>query len=111
MLEIVVQTSRISNQSGYLNVLHQGLLELVGELGQDVSSDRERSTDRYQMGFSIVHLRRATERAAYVTGAITGLLAERQLSPDQGRRWLTQITEISRTLQQQIRSLWETATV
>lgn len=111
MLEIVAQTSRISNQSGYLNVLHQGLLELVGELGQDVSSERERRRDRYEMGFSIVHLRRATERAAYVTGAITGLLAERQLSPDQGSRWLTQITEISRTLQQQIRSLWETATV
>jgi|GEM_PF-5328398 len=111
MLEIVSQTSRMSNQSGYLNVLHQGLLELVGELGQDVSSDRERRGDRYQMGFSIVHLRRATERAAYVTGAITGLLAEGQLSADQGSRWMAQVMEIRSALQQQVRVLWGSAFV
>jgi hypothetical protein len=107
MLEILAQTSRISNQSGYLNVLHQGLLELVGELGQDVSSDDARRSDRYQMGFSIVHLRRATERAAYVTGAITGLMAEGQLSPDQGGRWLLQMNEISSALRQKVRALWQ----
>lgn len=109
MLEIIPPTSRIGNQSGYMNVLHQGLLELVGALGQDMSTCGEQAGDQYLLSFSIVHLRRAIKGAAFVTGAITGMRAERLLSADQARKWTHQVAEISGQLHQRIQELWQSA--
>ena len=109
MLEIIPPTSRISNQSGYMNVLHQGLLELVGALGQDMSTCGEQADDHYLLSFSIVHLRRAIKGAAFVTGAITGMRAERLLSSDQAQKWTHRVAEISGQLHMRIQELWQSA--
>ncbi|MFM7056429.1 MAG: hypothetical protein ACKO2P_05855 [Planctomycetota bacterium] len=109
MLEIIPPTSRFGNQSGYLNVLHQGLLELVGALGQDMGGCQESASDQYLVSFSIVHLRQAIKGAAFVTGAITGMRAERLLSPEQAGRWSTRVAEISSQLHQRIHELWQSA--
>ena len=109
MLEIIPPTSRISNQSGYMNVLHQGLLELVGALGQDMSTCGEQADDHYLLSFSIVHLRRAIKGAAFVTGAITGMRAERLLSAEQAQKWTHRVAEISGQLHMRIQELWQSA--
>lgn len=109
MLEIIPPTSCIGNRSGYLNVLHQGLLELVGALGQDVGDCQGAESDHYLLSFSIVHLKRAIKGAAFVTGAITGMRAERLLSSEQAVRWSSRVAEITSDLHQRVDELWQSA--
>lgn len=109
MLEIIPQTCRLGNQSGYSNVLHQGLLELVGGLGQDICGREAQAADHYLLSFSIVHLRRAIKGAAFVTGAITGMRSEQLLPSEQARSWSQRVAEISNALQRRIHELWQSA--
>ncbi|MEY3458943.1 MAG: hypothetical protein RL215_2100 [Planctomycetota bacterium] len=109
MMDVIPQTCRISNQSGYLGVLHQGLLELVGGLSQETGDGGTVSADRYEMSFSIVHLRRALKGAAYVTGALAGMRCQRLLAPDLAQKWSEKIAEITRETQTRLHELWQFA--
>jgi hypothetical protein len=109
MMEIVPRTSRLSNESGYVGVLHQGLLELIGGLSQDDDCEEPAPTDRFQMSFSIVHLRRAIRGASYVHGALAGLRCQRLLETEHLTAWSQQIAEILRSTKSRLHELWALA--
>ena len=109
MMEIVPRTCRLSDQSGYIGVLHQGLLELVGGLSHDDNSQESTPPDKFDLSFSIVHLRRAIKGASYVHGALAGLRCQRLLEPEHLSVWADQIAEILRSTKTRLQELWTMA--
>lgn len=109
MLDIVTRTSQLSNESGYVGVLQQGMLELIAGLSQDGSSENLVPADRFQMSFQIVHLRRAIRGASYVHGALTGMRCQRAFEPELLAVWSDQIAEILGSTKNRMQELWSLA--